>query len=589
MNDVNPHKRLAEIVYYDDSLRALREKSEMLLEASEPHMEELFAKLGDQEIVVTLSDYNGIIISEKVSDDMWKRVEAYHFLSGADWSEKKVGTNAIGTTLVEQRPVQVFSGEHFCEGWHPWVCSSAPIRDPITKEVLGVLNITGEKHLLLAHNIDLVTNYARQIERNIGLNLMKNRTSPLHSLFNRFEDPVIIFNLKGQIKQMNKMAKRYLNLSIGESVFSIPELHFVMDHHQSEMLTKFTSVEINDMLWDINVYSYKYGGCVLGSMAIFRRKQITLSKQKQRYGCKGYEFNNIITENKEMKRIIEKAKKAAYSDLNVVVYGGTGTGKEVLVQSIHHYGNRAKEPFVAINCGAIPEDLVASELFGYEAGAFTGAKSQGKKGKFELAHKGTIFLDEISELPLNMQLYLLRVLEEREIVRIGGNSPIPIDVRVICATNKHLLEEVEKGNFREDLYYRLQGISLTLPSLRERKDDIPLLVNSFISESKQNVTIDDAALHLLMDYSWPGNVRQLKNCIDQALFNMEGNAITVDALPEEIVNEVSSSKTKKRREIDKEMLLNTLKMTDGNITEAANKLGVSRMTIYRRKSEFNIE
>lgn len=586
-NDVDPSKRLADVVYYDDALRERKEQSQALLEIAEPHMDKLSAQLANQEIVVTLSDHKGIIISEKVSEKMWNKVEKYHFLSGADWSEAEVGTNAIGTTLVEERPVQVFSSEHFCEGWHPWVCSSSPIRDPITNQILGVLNITGEKHLLQAHNIDLVMNRARQIEHNIGFRLMQDQLSPLHSLFNSIKDPVAIYNLDGEIKQFNKAAKHLLNLSIGDNIFNISELIRREDYTIFGNFIKIDDVKVNNDLWDVKLYSYKYGERVLGSMAIFgKRRKTTLNNKNNRVT---YSFNNIITKNKKMLHVIEQAKKAAYSDLNTAVYGETGTGKELLVQAIHRYGVRRKKPFIAINCGAMPKDLIASELFGYEAGAFTGARSQGKKGKFEQANNGTIFLDEISELPLEMQLYLLRVLEEKEVVPIGGSKPIPVNVRVICAANKRLQEEVKKGNFREDLYYRLHVISLTLPPLRERKDDIPLLVNSFLSKNNEAISIDDQALHLLSNFDWPGNIRQLKNCIDQVLFNVEDDTITADVLPQEIINQQSLKIPKQRQEINKDLLLITLKETKGNITQTARELGVSRMTIYRKMEEFQIE
>lgn len=587
-NDVDPRKRLANVVYVDDSLREQREKAQPLLEVAEPHMDTLFTKLGHQEIVVTLSDHQGIIISEKVFSNMWNKVEKYQFLSGADWSEEEVGTNAIGTTLIEQRPIQIFSSEHFCEGWHPWVCSSSPIKDPVTNQILGVLNITGYKHLLQAHNIDLAINQAQKIEQNIGLHLMQDQLLPLHSLFNTFNGPVVVFDLKGEIKQFNEAAKYLLDLSYGESIFNIAELKHKNDSEYNifDRFFELESIRKNNALWDLTFYSYKYGERLLGGMATFeKRSNTTLTNKKKQVN---YRFADILTNNKQMLRIIDQAKKAAYSELNTIVYGETGTGKELLVQSIHDFGMRSKEPFVAINCGAIPKELIASELFGYEAGAFTGAKSHGKKGKFQQANKGTIFLDEIGELSLEMQLYLLRVLQEKEVMPIGANKSIPIDVRIICATNKNLQAEVEKGNFREDLYYRLHVIHLTLPPLKERKDDIPLLIDHFLSEN--DMRINEEALHSLFQFDWPGNIRQLQNCIHQAMFHAVDGLITLEALPHEIIHyQPSLNYPKPKQEMNKKLLLKTLQETKGNITQAAKELGVSRMTIYRKKKEFQIE
>ena len=248
---------------------------------------------------------------------------------------------------------------------------------------------------------------------------------------------------------------------------------------------------------------------------------------------------------------------------------------------------------MAVNCGAIPKELMASELFGYEGGAFTGAKAKGKKGKFLLANKGTIFLDEIGELPLDIQVYLLRVLEEREIVPVGGNEVIPIDVRVICATHKDLQEEVRKGNFREDLFYRLKVISLTLPPLRERKGDIPLLVKKFLLLEKNSFELSDEALSLLMDYDWPGNIRQLKNCIEQAIFYAESSVILPKDLPNEISSghqmENSNQKGEKiQLKMDLETLSDTLLKTKGNVTRTAKALNISRMTVYRKIKQYDL-
>ena len=268
-------------------------------------------------------------------------------------------------------------------------------------------------------------------------------------------------------------------------------------------------------------------------------------------------------------------------------------GKELLVQSIHSFGPRSRQPFVAVNCGAIPKELMASELFGYEGGAFTGAKAKGKKGKFLLANKGTIFLDEIGELPLDIQVYLLRVLEEREIVPVGGNEVIPIDVRVVCATHKDLEEEVRKGNFREDLFYRLKVISLTLPPLRERKEDIPLLVEKFLLLEKNSFQLSDEALALLMEYDWPGNIRQLKNCIEQAIFYTESSVILPKDLPKEISSghhRVASMQKVEtiQPKMDLETLSDILLKTKGNVTRTAKALNISRMTVYRKIKQYDL-
>ena len=237
----------------------------------------------------------------------------------------------------------------------------------------------------------------------------------------------------------------------------------------TESFETSTSLQISGNLigeknWDITIHPFRIGSHLLGGMAVFLKSQhhnLLLNNGKRL--CTEYAFEVILTNDENMVSLLKKAKKSAFSDKNLFIHGETGTGKELLVQSIHSFGPRSRQPFVAVNCGAIPKELMSSELFGYEGGAFTGAKAKGKKGKFILANKGTIFLDEIGELPLDIQVYLLRVLEEREIVPVGGNEVFRIDVRVVCAIHKDLVEEVRKGNFKEDLFYRLKVISLTLP------------------------------------------------------------------------------------------------------------------------------
>ena len=284
--------------------------------------------------------------------------------------------------------------------------------------------------------------------------------------------------------------------------------------------------------------------------------------------------------------IVKKARKASLIDATLFLSGETGTGKEVFAQAIHQASNRCKHPFVAINCGAIPHGLFESELFGYESGAFTGAKTKGNPGKFELAQRGTIFLDEIGDIPLDLQVHLLRILEERVVTRIGGDKPIPLDVRVIAATHKNLAEAVKKGEFREDLYYRLSVIQMRIPSLRERIYDVPALVNHFIEDisgqfGKKDIRIHPDTMECLTQYTWPGNIRELKNVIQQALFNSEGNIVFPFDLPPELVERIEEN--------EKETLIEAMIRENGNITKVAKTLCISRSTIYRKIKQYQLK
>ncbi|AFL99369.1 transcriptional regulator containing PAS, AAA-type ATPase, and DNA-binding domains [Desulfitobacterium dehalogenans ATCC 51507] len=307
---------------------------------------------------------------------------------------------------------------------------------------------------------------------------------------------------------------------------------------------------------------------------------------------------DYIGESTTWSKVDSIVQKTAKFPSNVLLLGETGTGKEVVAKAIHQRSGR-KGNFVAINCGALPKDLLHSELFGYEEGAFTGARAHGSIGKFEHAHEGTLLLDEIGEMPLDMQVTLLRFLQERTITRISSNKPKKVDVRIIAATNTDMAELVRLGQFRQDLYYRLNVIEINLPPLRERKCDIPLLAEHFISElsrqyNVQSKQIHPAALQILCSYDWPGNVRELKNVIEKAMILSEGLEITPEFLPEYILhsqNTTSQSKlfTPQNGESERERIINLLESYNGNIFQAAKALKMSRNTLYRKMEKYNIQ
>lgn len=298
----------------------------------------------------------------------------------------------------------------------------------------------------------------------------------------------------------------------------------------------------------------------------------------------------IITEDPEMKKIISLAGNIAGSDLTVLITGESGTGKELLARYIHRLSRRREGPFIAVNCAAIPDNLLESELFGHEKGAFTGAVEK-KAGKFELANGGTILLDEIGEMPLTLQAKLLRVLQEREVDRIGGKKPIPIDVRIIATTNRDLHKECGEGRFREDLYYRLNVFPIRIPPLRERKQDIPALalhfINKFSALSGKNITgFSEEALQALMNRPWRGNVRELENVIQRATVISSGGTIKPEDLMFDDIN--TPQNTGRIREMEKDLILKTLEEVEGNKTKAAKILGVSVRTIRNKLNEYKV-
>lgn len=339
-----------------------------------------------------------------------------------------------------------------------------------------------------------------------------------------------------------------------------------------------------------------------------------------------FTFDDIVADSLKMKTIIEYAKAISCTESNVLITGESGTGKEMFAQSIHAASDRKKGPFIGVNCGAIPGELIGSELFGYVEGAFTGAKKSGKPGKFELAFGGTIFLDEIGDMPLAQQIMLLRVIQERKVTRIGDDREIDIDTRIICATNKNLYEEVKMGNFREDLFYRLNVMHIEVPTLRERSEDIPVLIKYFIGKHFENEEmdapqIDDEAMRRLCDYSWPGNIRELQNMMERISYMVMADKIKKvtleylvtrilgyskgsgilnyrqitqsDIMRDEVNNcsvaEERLIKKEKLEEKDKQLLLKELRACDYNISKAAKALGVSRKTVYAKIKKYEIE
>ena len=306
-----------------------------------------------------------------------------------------------------------------------------------------------------------------------------------------------------------------------------------------------------------------------------------------------YQYDEIIGKSEAMQEIFDLIDRVAPSDATVLITGESGTGKELIAQALHGNSNRCFMPFVAVNCGALPDSLLESELFGYEKGAFTGADHT-KRGRFEMAQGGTILLDEIGDISLKTQVDLLRVLQQKEIIRLGGESTIDVDVRILAATNRDLKASIAKGDFREDLFYRLNVISIHVPPLRERNEDIPLLSNAFVKQrcmemNKALVKISPGAMRQLMDYHWPGNVRELENIIERALVIGSGREITTDDLPFSRGEPYASDSPKSLKMMEKAHISRILEQANWNISKAAREMDIDRQTLYNKMSKYAIK
>ncbi|MEA1962022.1 MAG: sigma 54-interacting transcriptional regulator, partial [Bacillota bacterium] len=351
---------------------------------------------------------------------------------------------------------------------------------------------------------------------------------------------------------------------------------------------------------------------VVNSGVIILRPIKEIHKLVNRFsGAKAtFRFEDIITCSEVMEGLIQSAKMSASSMSNVLIEGESGTGKELFSQSIHNYSRRRKGPFVAVNCGAIPRELIGSELFGYVEGAFTGARKGGNPGKFELASGGTLFLDEIGDMPFEQQAALLRVIQEKSITRIGGSQIIPVDVRIICATNKDLHDAIHRGKFRQDLYYRLKVISINIPPLRQRKEDIPLLLQYFLQSEFHDYIEDQDLIKHLQAYDWPGNIRELQNVVERMSHAAHGDEVSAKHLPPEIIKpeaktmqpvsfsahpsgttirELRDRNRRLMEEEERRQIIYLLDVHRGNVSKAAKELGVSRTTLYKKMQQYIID
>lgn len=309
-------------------------------------------------------------------------------------------------------------------------------------------------------------------------------------------------------------------------------------------------------------------------------------------------YSAIIGKSAQMKRILEVVEQVAGTKASVLITGESGVGKELIADAIHNLSGRKGKPFIKVHCAALSESLLESELFGHEKGSFTGAVAR-KKGRFEMAHGGTIFLDEIGEINQSVQIKILRVLQEKQFERVGGEETLEVDVRIISATNKDLKEEIGKGNFREDLFYRLNVVNIHVPPLRERKDDIPLLATAFLKEfSEENGKniegLDPKARTALYTYSWPGNIRELRNCLESAVVLGKGNILTLEDLPPSVTegsegNYIRIELGSNMESAEKEIIKGTLVYCQGNKSKTADLLGIGRKTLHRKIQDYGLE
>lgn len=625
---INPFEKKCVKRYKGKKLKDIFLKNNKLIYYAKPYIESLYSFIKGTCFAVVLSDVNACILELMFDDNIIKNIaDKTNFVKGAVWDEVHVGNNAVNTCLKEKMPIQISGSEHYCFMNKDWTCCASPIRKG--KKIIGAIGVRGYKVNSNSHTLGMVVSTAKAIETRIEVEqtkielILKNNYE--NALVKCISDGLMTMDNSGIVRYINDIGAKILKVNkdeaIGKHITNVVDFHPVIldvfknkkGYTHKEFVLKTKHGITLHFIKSANIIKDEDGN-MIGVVDIFKKIKNTQHEVKNGTGMRAkFKFEDIIGDSYAMKESIRLAQIAARSSSNVLIQGESGTGKELFAESIHNASSRKDERFVSINCAAIPGELIESELFGYEEGAFTGALKGGHPGKFEIANGGTIFLDEIGDMPLYMQAKLLRVLQEKQIMRIGGNNVIDIDARVICATNKDLLEKCRKGTFRKDLYYRLNVLNIKLAPLRKRKGDIEQLVYYFMKKmnikiSKNIKKISDEAMEYIIDYKWPGNVRELENCIERAVNFCQSDTINLRDLAIDI-KEKTSSHDMERGLLDELVILNkdssevrleslenievreikrVLQKMDGNISRAANILKVSRNTLYNKIKKYNI-
>jgi sigma-54 dependent transcriptional regulator, acetoin dehydrogenase operon transcriptional activator AcoR len=604
---IDPYRRSGCICVEPHELARRKTLRADLLEAAVPYLHELYKIIKGSKSLITLTDEAGVVL-EVVSDDEIREMINFP-RQGTVHHEKVIGTSGIGTSIAVDRPVQIHAEEHWLQDNHGWSCNSSTIHRK--GGIIGCLNLSCPLERSHEHSLGLIVASVNAIERELELTASLTEKQGLihqqNAVLELVDTGIILIDRQGVILKTNRMAQDLLRVDseiVGRSVSQtlttgIDFLALMASGHSlndQETAVKLKGKQVYLSFSTALVRS----GTGIEAMVIRVRESKSILKMVNRItGSHAiYTFDDITGTSPELLKCISLAKMANRNCANVLILGESGTGKELFAHAIHNDSSRNSGPFVAINCGALSRDLIQSELFGYEGGAFTGAKKEGNPGKLELADGGTLFLDEIGELPLDAQVNLLRVLQTGEVTRLGAKHTKSVDVRVITATNKDVYRAVEEKTFRDDLFYRINTFAIKLPALRERAGDIRTLANIFLEKfsrdmRKAYVGIEEDVYAIFDEYSWPGNIRELANVIDRAIAVAETPLIRVCDLPAAMQDTarnrpVPVSNGKNLAELEHDCLLQLLTETGGNLREVARRMGVARSTVYNKIKNMRI-
>jgi sigma-54 dependent transcriptional regulator, acetoin dehydrogenase operon transcriptional activator AcoR len=602
-----------------DQLRTHQEQIEEFMLVARVGMEQMYKRVSGLEYVLLLTDANGIAVDYIGSDARKRELKSAGLYLGADWSETYSGTCGVGTCLVEKTALTCHKDDHFDSTHIDLTCTSAPLFDPEGK-FLAVLDLSAlrspeskeSQHLAL----HLTVMYAQMIEDANFLRHFRDRwilrLGTTWELVEVSGEVMIAFDDEGVVVGANTGARHLFGAGVQRDCGNEP-----VGRHLTSLF-RWSSDEIwriarSSSNSDRSVITSESNQLFYASIVAPRRKNVlrnsVAAADPAIVTSNSYPaLDRLAGDDKNMRRLLDQAKRLLNRKLNILIHGETGTGKEVIAKALHESSLRANKPFIAVNCAAIPESLIESELFGYSAGTFTGGRSKGMKGLILQSDGGTLFLDEIGDMPLHLQTRLLRVLSEGEVLPLGAEKAVPLDLTVIAASHRDLRNLISTGSFREDIYYRLCGATLHLPSLRDRTDKRFLIEKVLADESALlNVhgCISPEAMSLMLQFPWPGNIRQLRNVLRFALAISEDNRIMPDDLPQELGGQIGPAASAQdmydqppdrlmdlgsaiEPEPNFDRLLASLKRNKWNITIVSDELSICRATVYRQMKKFGI-
>jgi len=602
---VSPLAKMAPIFMADDALHRYQRYHAELLEAARAVATTIEPILQRSRSIMVVTDPQGMVLDAYGSSQLLELGAERHISPGGHWAEGRGGTNAIGTAVTTGQAVQVHAMEHYCQGVKSWTCAAALVREGHGNDLLGVIDISGPDDTFNVHSLALAISSAAQVESILNgqearalIQLLEWCNS--HRSFSQ-HDGFIILDRKHKIVSANDRAAPVLRrLGVAHAAVAgqfLPgarsgDVHAFTDKTLAPHLPDWMDLDwIQPVVIEGKVIGYTVVIPDRQTRAAHAHPDSVMPADSPKEESKPDPFEKIVGVSEGIQSAIDRGRRLAIGEQPVLILGETGVGKEEFAQALHAASRKRSGPFVALNCAALSRDLVVSELFGYVEGAFTGALRSGRQGKFEEANKGTLFLDEVGELPLDIQAALLRVLQDGVVTRVGDNKARKIDVRIISATNRDLRDQVSRGLFREDLYYRLSVTTLNILPLRMRQRDIPVLAEHFLriletTYGGEGKIISPALHQKLMAYTWPGNIRELKNVLESMWHLSDCNTLDTCHLPPEYCDNGKISHAKPSpfnlREHERETIIRSIEEHNGNIRQAALALGIARSTLYEK-------